>query len=247
MTSPVPFALAEGPPRRRPHLFRTARLNAVGWTALVAASLASAAVGAAVALLAGISWWIGAVVGLPVVLVVLLVLDRRRAWRIARDATGSVPGVTVRLEPMTREQYDAYRVTAEADYATSIRDSGSLPDTEAPAKSAEDVARLLPDGLDSEGHRFWTAYDGDDTVGLLWLRLTETSAGTSAFGYDFSVREDLRQQGYGRAIMLAAEEVCRGLGIVSISLNVLGHNHVAQSLYEQMGFRVTSIQMTREL
>ena len=247
MTSPVPFALAEGRPRRRRHLFRTARLNAAGWTALVGASLASAAVGAALALLAGLSWWIGALVGLPLVLVVLLLLDRRRARRIVRGASGSVPAVTVRLEPMTREQYDAYRVTAEADYAASIRDSGSMPEAEAVAKSAEDFARLLPDGFDSDGHRFWTAYDGDDAVGMLWLRLTETSQGTTAFGYDFSVREDLRSRGYGRAVMLAAEEVCRDLGVVSISLNVFGHNLVAQSLYEQMGFRVTAIQMTREL
>ena len=247
MSQPAPLALAESLPPRRRHLFRTARLNAVGWTALVAASLASAAVGAVLALLTGAPWWIGALVGLPLVLVVLLVLDRRRSRRLARDAIVSDPAVTVRLEPMTREQYDAYRVTAETDYAASIRDSGSLPEAEAVAKSTEDFAHLLPDGLDSEGHRFWTAYDGDDAVGMLWLRLTETSEGTTAFGYDFSVREDLRSRGYGRAVMLAAEEVCRDLGVVSISLNVFGHNLVAQSLYEQMGFRVTAIQMTREL
>ena len=247
MTQPFPVALAEGLPRRRRHLFRTARLNAAGWTALVAASLASAAVGAALARLAGLPWWVGVLVGLPVVLVALLVLDRGRARRIARDAAASVPAVTVRLEPMTREQYDAYRVTAEADYAAAIRDSGTLPDAEAVARSAVDFANLLPDGFDSAGHRFWTAYDGDDAVGMLWLQLTETSEGTTAFGYDFSVREDLRRQGYGRAVMLAAEEVCRDLGVVSIGLNVFGHNLAAQSLYEQMGFRVTSIQMTREL
>ena len=154
---------------------------------------------------------------------------------------------TVRLEPMTREQYDAYRVFAEDEYAEAIRDSGSMPEAEAREQAATDYAQLLPDGLDSEGHHFWTAYDGDEIVGMLWLKLTETSEGTTAFGYDFSVREDLRRQGYGRAVMVAAEEVCRDLGVVSIGLNVFGHNLAAQSLYEQMGFRVTSIQMTREL
>jgi ribosomal protein S18 acetylase RimI-like enzyme len=154
---------------------------------------------------------------------------------------------TVRLEPMTREQYDAFRLTGEDEYAESIRDSGSLPEAEAREQAAADYARLLPDGMDSEGHRFWTAYDGDEAVGLLWLRLKDTSVGVTAFGFDFSVREDLRRRGYGRALLQAAEEECRRLGVVTVGLNVFGHNLAAQSLYEQMGFEVTSIQMSRRL
>jgi GNAT superfamily N-acetyltransferase len=154
---------------------------------------------------------------------------------------------TVRLEPMTREQYDAFRLTGEDEYAESIRDSGSLPDAEAREQAAADYARLLPDGMDSEGHRFWTAYDGDEAVGLLWLRLKDTSVGVTAFGFDFSVREELRRRGYGRALLQAAEDECRRLGVVTVGLNVFGHNLAARSLYEQMGFEVTSIQMSRRL
>jgi len=153
----------------------------------------------------------------------------------------------VRLEPMTEDQYDAYRVTAEREYADSIRDSGAMPEAEAVQKSADDYARILPDGFATEGHRFWTAYDGDDAVGMLWLHLRPTSEGLTAFGYDFSVREDLRRSGYGRAIMQAAEAECRALGVVSVGLNVFGHNLGAQALYEQMGFEVTAIQMTKRL
>jgi GNAT superfamily N-acetyltransferase len=155
--------------------------------------------------------------------------------------------VSVRLEPMTREQYVAYRVTAEDSYAESIHSSGSMPEAEARAKAVDDFARLLPEGFDTPGHHFWTAYDGDLEVGILWLKLSETSEGTTAFGYDFEIREALRRQGYGRAFMVAAEKACRDLGVVSIGLNVFGHNLAAQSLYEQMGFEVTSIQMSRKL
>ena len=154
---------------------------------------------------------------------------------------------TVRLDPMTREQYVAYRASAEIAYADEIRDSGSMPETEAREKAAVDFARLLPDGLDSEGHHFWTAYDGDEIVGMLWLKLTDGSEGVTAFGYDFSVREELRRQGYGRALMQAAEVECRELGVVSVGLNVFGHNLGAQALYEQMGFEVTAIQMSKRL
>lgn len=158
--------------------------------------------------------------------------------------------VSVRLEPMSRGEYDAYRVSAEREYADSLRDSGALPEAEALAKSVADYARLLPDGFDTEGHRFWTAYDAEGdhgAVGMLWLHLTDTTEGLTAFGYDFAVREDLRRTGYGRAIMLAAETECRGLGVVSVGLNVFGHNRGAQALYEQMGFEVTGISMAKRL
>jgi hypothetical protein len=72
------FELTRGRRRRRWHLFQNARLNRVGWAALTAASLVSAALGAVLATQAGGPWWIGAVVGLPLVVLVLLALDRRR-------------------------------------------------------------------------------------------------------------------------------------------------------------------------
>jgi ribosomal protein S18 acetylase RimI-like enzyme len=148
---------------------------------------------------------------------------------------------------MTREEYDAYRVLAEDEYAESIARSGLMPEAEARRKSREDFARILPDGFDSEGHLFWTAYDGGRDVGMLWLKLEHSSEGTIAFGYDFAVKPELRRSGYGRAIMAAAEDECRRRGVVSVGLNVFGDNLAAQALYEQMGFQVTAIQMRKRL
>jgi GNAT superfamily N-acetyltransferase len=155
--------------------------------------------------------------------------------------------VRVHLEPMTREEYDAYRVTAEESYAASILDSGAMAEPDARAKSAEDLARLLPDGIDTEGQLFLTARDGDLVVGMLWLSLSATPRGLTAFGYDFQIKDDLRRQGYGRAFMLAAEKECRDRGVVSIGLHVFGHNIAARTLYEQMGFHITGISMSRTL
>ncbi|WP_130339838.1 GNAT family N-acetyltransferase [Micromonospora kangleipakensis] len=154
---------------------------------------------------------------------------------------------TLRLEPMTDQQYLRYRRRAEAEYAQNIADSGSMPLPEAQEKAREDYERLLPDGLATEGHRLWTVYDGDDEVGMLWLHLEQKSDGLHAFGYDFEVREDLRRKGYGRAIMQAAERVCRELGVVSVGLSVFGFNLGARALYEQMGYEVTAIKMRKRL
>ncbi|MEH0845310.1 GNAT family N-acetyltransferase [Micromonospora sp. CPCC 205711] len=155
--------------------------------------------------------------------------------------------VTLRLEPMTDQQYLRYRERAEAEYARNIADSGAMPLPEAEAKARKDYERLLPDGLATPGQELWTAYDGDDEVGMLWLQIEQKSEGPHAFGYDFEVREELRRKGYGRAIAQAAVELCRERGVRSIGLNVFGFNHGARALYEELGFEVTTIQMTKRL
>ncbi|MGC5021678.1 GNAT family N-acetyltransferase [Micromonospora sp. DT47] len=155
--------------------------------------------------------------------------------------------VTLKLEPMTDQQYLRYRECAEIDYAQNIADSGAMPLPEAREKAREDYQRLLPAGLGTEGHRLWTAYDGDDEVGMLWLHVERKSDGLHAFGNDFKVRQDLRRKGYGRAIVQAAEQVCRELGVVSVGLSVFGFNLGARALYEQMGFEVTAVQMRKRL
>ena len=88
--------------RRLPRLFQNARLNVVGRSAVLGASAAAAAVGAGLASLAGSRAWVGAVVGLPVVVVVLVALDRRRTWRSTAslswtDDAASVSAVAERL------------------------------------------------------------------------------------------------------------------------------------------------------
>jgi ribosomal protein S18 acetylase RimI-like enzyme len=156
-------------------------------------------------------------------------------------------GISVRLEPMTQHQFDVYRATAEASYAQSVAESGAMSADAARDKAVDDYARLLPHGLASADQHFFAAYDGDEEVGMLWLQIEEKPDGRHAFGYDFSVREELRRSGYGRAIMVAAEQECRARGVVSVGLNVFGPNVGAQALYTQMGYEVTSIQMRKRL
>ena len=153
----------------------------------------------------------------------------------------------VRLEPMTEEQYRAYREFADENYARDIAESGAMSYADAVQKSADDFGRLLPKGLATPDHYFWTAYDGQTEVGVLWLRIEQKADGLQAFGFDFRVVPELRRHGYGRAMMVAAERICRERGVVSIGLNVFGFNAGARSLYEQMGFEVTAIQMKKRL
>ena len=148
---------------------------------------------------------------------------------------------------MSADQFRSYRVAAERSYAENIARSGLLPELEALQKAAADFEQLLPDGVDTADHHFWTARDVDEEVGMLWLAFSEKSDGVHAFGYDFLVTSELRRRGYGRAIMTAAEQVCRERGVIEVGLSVSGFNSGAQTLYEQMGFEVTMLQMRKRI
>ena len=128
----------------------------------------------------------------------------------------------VRLEPMTERQFAAYRGRAENH-------------------------ERLPIGPDATDQLFWTSYDGDTEVGMVWLSMSTRSDGRHAFGRDLWVDELWRHRGYARAIMVAAEQACRDRGVVAVDVDLDGPDHGARSSYEQMGFTVTATRMGKDL
>ncbi|MFC7546967.1 GNAT family N-acetyltransferase [Plantactinospora sp. GCM10030261] len=148
----------------------------------------------------------------------------------------------VRLEPMTADEYQPWRAKAEAHYARSVAASGRSAQ-DAARIAADTYAQLLPDESATPDHHFWNAYDGDRRVGFLWVKVTHGTA----FVYNVAVEPDLRRQGYGRAIMLAAERWCRDNALLRIGLHVFAHNTGARALYEQLGFTETGRNMAKDL
>ena len=47
--------------------------------------------------------------------------------------------------------------------------------------------------------------------------------------------------------MTLAEEAARNHGATELGLNVFGHNAVARSLYESMGYQTTAVNMRKSL
>jgi ribosomal protein S18 acetylase RimI-like enzyme len=145
--------------------------------------------------------------------------------------------VTVRLVPTTNAVYDAWAETAVADYAQQHVDSG-ISGLDAALRDAHaQFAELLPEGVDTADHLFFTAYDADTPVGMIWVWLGEIY-GARSFVYDIVVDAAQRRRGYGRAILAAIEDELRGRGIGSIALNVFGTNTGARALYESVGYDV---------
>lgn len=163
------------------------------------------------------------------------------------DLPDGSSGPRVDLRLMTEQEYAVFRPHLEQDFGANIAAAGAMPEPEARRKAAADLDELLPAGPHTPGHVLWTAFDGTDPVGHLWLQLQPRSDGLHAFGFDFAVREDLRRRGYGRAVAAAARRECRRRGVASVGLSVFGFNTAARNLYEQLGFRLTAQMMVKPL
>lgn len=149
-----------------------------------------------------------------------------------RDAD---PDVVV--APMTAERFPSYAEHAEAAFAVDLVDSGRYTAEEAAAESHRQMMMELPDGLRTEGQRFFTASVGGAEVGTLWIGMRERDGRPHAFVLDIEVAEEHRRKGYGRVLMHAGEREGRALGAESIGLHVFGFNTGAIDLYERLGYR----------
>lgn len=157
--------------------------------------------------------------------------------------------VQVRLDPMTEAEFQAYFEHILVRYAASNVTSGNWTAQEAAAKSAENLARLLPDGLATKDTHLLLARDAasGDRVGIFWLNLRPHGTETAAFIHDIEVDAGLRGRGYGRAVMLAGADLARELGSVRIGLHVFAYNETAIALYTSLGFATTDLVMTLPL
>lgn len=168
--------------------------------------------------------------------------------RLAPDGpVDSGTGPHLRLRDMTAEEYVAFRPRHQSESAASLARSGTLPPAEAARTAADDLGSLLPRGRLSPGNVLWTAYHDEQAIGIAWLHLQRRSDGIHATAHRLQVREDLRGQGYGRALVAEVERQCRARDVRSVGLTVFGFETAARRLYERAGFEVTALSMAKAL
>lgn len=152
-----------------------------------------------------------------------------------------------KLIPMTQPEYDEYLKHLIPDYAADNVRAGYWDESEALEKSRQQIGTLLPEGLQTKDHYIFTLVDGDQAVGMIWMRAQLDRAVKSGFIFDVLVDEKFRGKGYGKQLMLLIEEKARELDLKSIGLHVFAYNKVAQNLYESLGYETSSLNMIKKL
>ena len=149
------------------------------------------------------------------------------------------------LRAMTGDEFPDYRQWQIDNYAAEKVAAGRCSPEEALVESIEEVAKLLPDGLDSEGQFIFVAELKNEKIGTIWMNINKELEVPRAFGVYIEIEQSLRGQGLGRELMYATRLECRKLGAKGFALSVFGHNSIARNLYESFGFEVTEVSKKR--
>jgi ribosomal protein S18 acetylase RimI-like enzyme len=157
---------------------------------------------------------------------------------------GQTPTVTFR--PMTQVEYQQLRSWLDEDYAREVAKAMGVSIEEGRAAAEKQLAELLKDGLQTEGHYLWKIVAEDGTaVGDLWV-LVEPSK-ERAFIYFIGIDEAYRGKGYSRAAMQALETTVKPMGASRIDLSVFGDNATAINLYQSLGYQVLGMGMRKPI
>jgi ribosomal protein S18 acetylase RimI-like enzyme len=150
------------------------------------------------------------------------------------------------LRPMTRAEFEAWLPQQLAGYAALIAASGAMPAVAAREKAERDTARYFDGGQAAPGQLVFRIMAGEVAVGWLWLGVPGPDPDPlMAWVFEIEIEPAFRGRGYGRTAMRLAEDEARVRGMTSLGLNVHGHNAVARSLYESLGYEVTAMQMKK--
>jgi RimJ/RimL family protein N-acetyltransferase len=103
-------------------------------------------------------------------------------------------------------------------------------------RSARDERRHLRAVLDSRHAAVLVAEREGDVVGRLSIVRDVHPASAHVADVGIMVAHDHRREGVGRALLDAAEQWARSVGIRKIELHVFPHNDAARALYETAGY-----------
>ncbi len=155
----------------------------------------------------------------------------------------------VQLTPMTQAEFEIFIEREIRQYADEQALAGYVSEAGAVAKSRNDHRALLPKGLKTRGHYFYTVREsaqGAD-VGVIWLGTSLDSSRPTGSVFALEIHEPFRRRGYGRQAMVQLEEIARGLGLKQLGLHLFVRNEAARTLCDSLGYVVSSVNMGKEL
>ncbi len=155
----------------------------------------------------------------------------------------------VTLTPMTPAEFDDFLEHSIRDYAEQRTLAGYWSEAEALTRSRREHKALLPKGLKSLYHHFYTIRESEtnEAVGVLWLKTDLDTSRASGHVFDIQINAAHRRKGYARAAMHELERLARDMGLRQLGLHVFAHNQAARALYEELGYHIASLNVLKDL
>jgi ribosomal protein S18 acetylase RimI-like enzyme len=155
----------------------------------------------------------------------------------------------VRLTPMTQAEFEVFLEHDIRLYADEQLRAGYVSETGALHKSRQEHQALLTKGLKTRDHYLYTIQESEhgQALGAIWLRASLDSSRPIGFIFGLEIYEPFRRQGYAKQAMLQVEAMARDMGLKQLALHVFADNAAARSLYEDLGYTVTGLNLRKEL
>ena len=153
----------------------------------------------------------------------------------------------IQLRDMTEAEFATFQDWLIEDYAHDIMRNYQIALDEARGSSQQQITKLLPQGRATANQWLFTVVPdtSESSVGYLWCQVEPEQQ--RAFICEIQIFETYRGHGYGSAALLQLETLLRAQSIRRIGLHVFGDNTRAQTLYQKIGYRVTGLEMQKEL
>jgi ribosomal protein S18 acetylase RimI-like enzyme len=154
--------------------------------------------------------------------------------------------MAVTLQPMSPADIGPWLEESKADHIADRIDAGEDPETARRVTTAVSE-HLFPGGVPAPGQFVFEVTEDGLAVGSVWIGAGQDSPPDVWFLWSIEIHVAARGHGLGRHAVRLAEEFARKSGGTKLELNVFGTNSVARGLYESLGYRITTIQMSKLL
>lgn len=153
------------------------------------------------------------------------------------------------LVPMSPAAYRRYQAFGPSNYADANIASGRWPKHLALGRAKAAYKRLLPQGLRTPDNFLFEVKEtsASPTAGIIWYAIVKTNGFRSAYLCDIYIHPEFRRQGLGEGAVKVLERRVQAQGLSDIALHVFTYNKASQSLWEKLGYKMTSVNFTKRL
>ena len=147
--------------------------------------------------------------------------------------------MSVTIRKMTDDEFERFYGWSIENHAKKLVEQLHISQEEAIRQTIEEVAEMLPNGLNSPNNDLVTIVEEEsgESAGFIWTLHEETMGRKQSFLCDFAIWETKRRKGYGQAALSLAEKKAKDAGCQESVLFVADDNAAAKALYEKCGYQ----------
>ena len=152
------------------------------------------------------------------------------------------------IRAMNSEEFNFLKNNdARTDYIEGMMKTQNISYEVAKERADKQFNELLPDGLETSGHEFFSILYENKFAGYTWFKIDNDERVGSCWLYDIYVKENFRRQGIATKLFDHMENYLKEKNIKQLSFHVFAHNQNAIELYKKRNYEVTNLVMRKLL